>query len=517
MKQKTSSETALTISDAASGKVLNSVEALFLDHSEKLAGMVKIANFVNGKDELINYFISGASSSLSLMAKELFDLEKAKVTLDAEFWSKAIHMTDVLECMSAKKRNEWSAMIHDKSTPSFDRETVITTIRNLLLSRGSFLAEKVDGIFRKLSGEHVTNSPLGFKKRMIISYVLDGFGYINHERSEYLHDLRSVIAKILGRDEPKSYNTRLDLGNIVRSAAFGEWHTFDGGAFKIKIYNKGTAHMEAHPDVAVKLNLILASLYPQAIASGARVVNKVEKTIPLRNDILSYEVSEQLSELVRKFGNGMSVYFSKSDLNQKLINEVEEVLTFLGGSDSNGVWSFTYDVADVLVKIVRTGCLPEKKSHQYYPTGKDLAERVVDLAQITKNDLILEPSAGQGALAELLPKNQTTCVEVSGVNCAILEKKGFNVVTLDFLKWEPKILFSKIVMNPPFAKGAAESHVKKAASLMKKDGKLVAILPASLRNKTIVGGMTHNWSEVIPNGFDDTNVNVVILELQNDA
>lgn len=36
-------------------------------------------------------------------------------------------------------------------------------------------------------------------------------------------------------------------------------------AFGIRVHKKGTAHIEIHPNLAWRLNLILAILYPQAI------------------------------------------------------------------------------------------------------------------------------------------------------------------------------------------------------------------------------------------------------------
>src|SRR5271166_4246901 len=139
--------TALAISESANGKILGSVESLFLDYDDKLAGIKKICDFVHGKDDLLNYFVHSGGRS-DFMFKDLYDYDRAKAKLDSEFWSKAMEMTDVMECMSATKRNEWHENIRTDKCPSFDRDTVITTIRNLLLSRGTFLADKVDGVFR---------------------------------------------------------------------------------------------------------------------------------------------------------------------------------------------------------------------------------------------------------------------------------------------------------------------------------------------------------------------------------
>jgi hypothetical protein len=502
-------------SAGATNQVMGSLDGLFLDYTDKLAGITTISEFVKGKDDLIGYFTSGKNQSSGL-AEALFDFDAAKAALNAAFWGRAISMTDVLECMTAAKRNEWNEKIRDHKTPDFERETVYSTVRNLLLSRGTFMAEKVDCIFRSLSGNHVTNSPQGFRQRMIIESVTDKFGYVCHSRVEYLHDLRSVIAKLQNRDEPKTWNTQSDIGSIVRSGKLGEWHDFDGGAFRVRLYKVGTAHVEIHPEISVKLNLILSSLYPMAIASNARVVSKKEKSIPLVQDILPYSVTYELSCVAESVAKGRGANLTMKDLDKKTRTDVEAVLMFLGGVCSKDYWTFPYDnAATVLQKVIRTGCLPEKVSHQFYPTPKPLAERAAGMLDAGAGDTFLEPSAGHGGLACLLPKDSTTCVEVSSINCEILKQKGFNVETADFLKWESPKTFSRILMNPPFAKGEAERHVTRACKFLREKGKIVAILPASLRNKNIVAGMDHVWSEVISNSFEDTGVNVVILELTN--
>ena len=514
--QMTSETTSLIPLEDTSKQIVSSLQSLFKSYEEKLVGIKKIADFMTGRDGLLHYFTK--DTGMSLTADRLFRFENAKNALDAEYWSMAIEMTQVLEYMSAGKRNEWHEMIHDRKTPSFDREAVIETIQNWLMSRGEYLSEKVDGIFRKLSGDHVTNSPMGFRKRMIISYVVDDYGFINHDRAEYVHDLRSVIAKLLNRNEPRTRNTHSDLRRITSNNQFGEWQEFDGGAFKVRLYKVGTAHLEVHPEIAVKLNKILAAKNPAAIASSAQKISKKEKSIPLYNEILPYAVTEELSSVTDSVCRGRTFLLSH-DLPEGIKKEVERVLSFLGATSTRTVWSFPYDASEVLIKVVRTGCLPEKVSHQFYPTKKELAARVVRMLEVRDTDKILEPSAGHGAIAELLPKTNTTCIEVSEINSSILRQKGLSVITTDFLKWNPspRMYFNKIVMNPPFTKGQAEAHVKKAAELLQENGMLVAILPASLKDRVLVDGMHHAWGEVIEGAFEETGARVVILELINTA
>ena len=235
-----------------------------------------VAEFVNGAmgTGTIDYFLDGNTSpdrgrhSLSNSAKSLFEAEGAIKALNAAYWSKALAFTDVLDTMPQKRRDEWHKSIRELATPDFTEDTARTTIGELLRMRGQFFGERVDGIFRGLSGEHVTNAPEAFGKRMIIARVLTSYDTSDSSTCGLINDLRCVIAKFMGRDEPK-YDASLYLVQALKNN-WGEWTTIDGGALKIRLYKKGTAHMEVHPDLAWRLNQVLASLHPLAIPAEFR-------------------------------------------------------------------------------------------------------------------------------------------------------------------------------------------------------------------------------------------------------
>ncbi|MNH18893.1 hypothetical protein D3C79_786140 [compost metagenome] len=65
-------------------------------------------------------------------------------------------------------------------------------------------------------------------------------------------------------------------------------------------------------------------------------------------------------------------------------------------------------------------------------------------------------------------------------------------------------------MNPPFSDGRWQAHVEHAATMC--GGRLVAILPASAKNKFTLTGFTCEWSQVFDNEFDGASVSVVILK-----
>lgn len=250
--------------------------------------------------EAVAYFLSGnlhreRGYHVPPVGK-LFDLPGAVASLNADFWQKALSLTDVYEYMPNERRNEWNEQIREMKAPDFEENAVRATLSELLFSRQKFFSERVDGIFRSLSRSHVTNRPEGFSKRMIIECMFDQWGMCNYDRTGYVDDLRKVIAKFMGRDAT-GLNTTNKILNIARARS-GEWVAIDGGALRVKAFMKGTIHLEIHPDMAWRLNDILAFLHPAAIPAEHRQKPRTKvKSFDLHSNLLPFSVLSVLGDL----------------------------------------------------------------------------------------------------------------------------------------------------------------------------------------------------------------------------
>ncbi|WNL48537.1 DUF4942 domain-containing protein (plasmid) [Dyella sp. BiH032] len=444
----------------------------------------------------------------------LFSEKKAIAALNSEYWQRTLALTDVYDCMPQSRRDEWDKAIRTNTTPDYNLDAVRPTIASLLSSRAQFFAERVDGIFRTLSRTHVTNLRSGFNTRMIVAGVIDDYGFLNTTKAGYINDLRKVIAKFMGRDEP-----RHDASNCVLKLCQevpGKWHPIDGGALRIRVYKVGTAHIEVHPDMAWRLNAVLAHLYPQAIPRGQRTApKKPSKKYDLIQTPLPFAVLRLLDGCKGKTGDGheLTLPYLECKESKASAQQLREVLEALGGVYVND-WTarFDYDASEAIKHVLLTGCLPERQSHQFYPTPRLIAKELVRRAELDDTCSCLEPSAGQGGIADLLPKDRTVCVEVSGLHCAVLKGKGFAVVNADFLAWSAGRgpTFSRVLMNPPFSEGRARDHVLAAAGLVKPGGRLCAVVPASLRGVDLLPGWASEWSQVYQGEFQGTGAAVVI-------
>lgn len=494
-----------------------------LDFYSPLQGLVaecvakkrEVQNIVETTNkEAFKYFFDAAEVrdyKVSVNIKQFFESDPVLKAVDAEYWEYVMNKTDILSYMSADQRYEWGDNIRKHNVPEFTIDNVKTTMLEMHRDKELFLARRVDGIFRALSPGHLTNSPMGFGKRFILAGVRSEYT-VDYKSSQYLQDLRCVVAKLLNREagvyQPDTY------ADLFRINMDGQWNYVDGGAFKIRMYKKGTAHIEFHPEIACRLNQLLAFIHPHAIPSEFRTKpKKPNKEYALNHDLIGFDVVNDLLNF-RYNKHGESWYFLDKLKNKKSAQVVE----YIGGVDiGNGYYKFGYDPEPIINYIRRTGTIPEYKSHQYYPTPEHIARDAVAMAEINDGDFVREPSAGQGAIAEQIreahPLAILQCVEISKLHCEILKQKGFEVVNTDFLQFNPERKCDKLVMNPPFSDGRAIDHAKHGFDMLADGGVLVSVLPASFLGKEIIPGCEYTYSHVYKNEFAGCSVNVVIVRI----
>jgi hypothetical protein len=310
---------------------------------------------------------------------------------------------------------------------------------------------------------------------------------------------------------------------MIERGEVGQWVPLDGGALRLRLYaGIGTAHLEVHPEMAYRLNAVLASLYPMAIPAQFRTrPPSRSKKFQLFDRPLPFAVLRALDAGgVGKGKDGHSWLFSygyseESKMGSDSRVEADQLLEALGGAPERYGFRFDYDPSAVIFRVMTEGCVPDKVSTQFYASSERLASAACDLLEGDDEDLYLEPSAGTGALAAVLPRARTTCVEISKLRCQVLIARGFETYQADFIEWAaatratPK-RFTRCLMNPPFSEGRALAHLREAASLIASGGRIVAILPASLRGKKLLEGWDGEWSSVYANEFAGTDVSVAI-------
>ena len=123
-----------------------------------------------------------------------------------------------------------------------------------------------------------------------------------------------------------------------------------------------------------------------------------------------------------------------------------------------------------------------QEGHDYFATPEPIGYKMVQWLQSKPGQSLLEPSAGDGAIARWMPDNTyNTVVEPSRDLTPKLMRNvaGAKVVESTFENFDLHNKFDGIAMNPPFGHGGktAVEHVAKAYKHLKDGGRLIAIIP----------------------------------------
>lgn len=129
------------------------------------------------------------------------------------------------------------------------------------------------------------------------------------------------------------------------------------------------------------------------------------------------------------------------------------------------------------IKEAERALVGQKVGMDFFPTPKPVATRMARMAGIEKGMRVLEPSAGNGHLADAARDAGATvdAVEISDTLRKILEAKGHTIAGRDFNDYEPTEPYDAVLMNPPFSDRRDAEHIQRAFGMLKPGGRLVAI------------------------------------------
>lgn len=117
----------------------------------------------------------------------------------------------------------------------------------------------------------------------------------------------------------------------------------------------------------------------------------------------------------------------------------------------------------------------------FFATPPEVVSLMIDRAEIADGMSILEPSAGDGAIAceleKRFPESVVSVREISATLCDVLRARGFDARQSDFLAEQPGVFrFDRVLMNPPFERMADIDHVRHAYDFLAEGGRLVSVM-----------------------------------------
>lgn len=126
----------------------------------------------------------------------------------------------------------------------------------------------------------------------------------------------------------------------------------------------------------------------------------------------------------------------------------------------------------------------------FYPTPEPIGFKMVEWAELREGENVLEPSAGHGAIARYVPReNQLVAIEPSQQLFSELQliagSQGRKFVDDFFENYNIVNKFDAVLMNPPYgvAGATAMKHLDKAFSHLNEGGRVIAIIPRGSTDK----------------------------------
>lgn len=178
-------------------------------------------------------------------------------------------------------------------------------------------------------------------------------------------------------------------------------------------------------------------------------------------------------------------------LDRPLYVAVNAVLESLGGTWNRKakahVFANDLDVGGLLEAVVITG---EYVSHKdilkafnFFRSPPPVVSAIVDRLGLFEGARVLEPSAGDGAIADgVKAACPSATIDVVEVQVKLREKlfaKEYRLIGADFLGMkveQAEFAYDRVAMNPPFRGQADIAHVMHAITFLRPAGRTVAVM-----------------------------------------
>lgn len=473
------------------------------------AAVARLTNLFDTVDEVDREISALSGSRLQYLLGggrdcRLFErdgLAAAIRTIDSGIWAKLLLESGLRSFMASGDRERWDGNIMNCDVPELTLDNVTTTFKSLYAQRGEMFIDGVVAVFRSLSWDHKTNSPMAFGKKIILANLWSDKGsYLNYRRCDVLDDLLRAMCVLDGKPEPDARNGmsgRIHLADrpgevwddaLKRRVQPEGTDTLEDDYFTLKWFKKsGTAHIVfKRQDLVDKMNMVLGSRFPDAIATDIR--NPVHRPkpapVPGKRSISAPALTAlRAARVVENRLEGLP------PLDRLVYEEVARILSSLGGAWNAGLKAHVFDGLSrgwldcSLKRCLREGAYDEPDDFGFFPTPAAVVEDLIVMAELRPGMRVLEPSAGRGAIVKALLDEGCTvkAIELMEANISHLHQFNCSVSQADFLEYRVEPEYDAVVMNPPFAKHQDIAHVMHAVHFLKPGGRLVAVMSAGVK------------------------------------
>ncbi|EAM8903329.1 TPA: DUF4942 domain-containing protein [Salmonella enterica] len=206
-----------------------------------------------------------------LMEKPDTAMKAITRNLDRNIWRDLMKKSGMLSIMDAQARDQWYRNLESDDIPAISEANILSTFEQLHQSKDEVFERGVINVFKGLSWDYKSNSPCKFGQKIIVNGLVkyDRWGYsLNWGwQRDRLADLERMLMLLDGKPVP---DNRADvtrrLGDHIHENSGS--NSYEDGMFKIKYFQKGTAHIIfKRPELVDKLNDIIVRHYPGMLAA----------------------------------------------------------------------------------------------------------------------------------------------------------------------------------------------------------------------------------------------------------
>lgn len=189
--------------------------------------------------------------------------------LDACVWDKLLSDTGIRSFMDEESRKRWDDGIDKADVPELTKDSIAATFAGLYEDRRAMFERGVVAVFKSLSWDYRSNSPVKFGKKIVDRHVVWSMNGeicgLNSDGADRLDDLLRVMRVLDGKQEidhrDGAYRT-LDKMGWPRQTQVAELH----GLLSLRGFKNGNAHVTfLRPDLVDQLNRIVARHHPNAL------------------------------------------------------------------------------------------------------------------------------------------------------------------------------------------------------------------------------------------------------------
>ena len=187
-----------------------------------------------------------------------------------------------------------------------------------------------------------------------------------------------------------------------------------------------------------------------------------------------------------------NMLFLNGQLDRNLYNRTNKVLEAAGGTWNRKAKAhvFVCDAEQRIDEIILSGTIViPKDDFNFFPTPPKIVSTMVQWANITDGERVLEPQCGDGRIVVAIAEAanaKITAIELDAIRVQALKTNsrftgtGVELVQGDFLRYQQDDKFDVILMNPPFRNKADIKHTSHAMDMLNSGGRLCGILSAGV-------------------------------------